>query len=72
MKRSSILCLLLVLAMIFSLSACGEVAPKTAEEGEPAPADPETETIASETPNPDPLPTEQPVEEATDPRIQAL
>ena len=86
MNKRAILCLLLAAAMLFSLSACGEVNPQPAET--PAPAEADSQTTDGEVtpatpepkPEPKPEPSAEPAPEATpapsaepvDPRIEAL
>lgn len=65
MNRKSILCLLLALAMVFSLAACGGNTPQPAET--PAPEAPATEAPAAPA-----EPTPAPSEEQGDPQILAL
>ena len=58
MDRKSILCLLLAIAMVFSLAACGGTAPQPAETAAPEAA----ETAAPAEPEPAPAPGEEPAD----------
>ena len=58
MDRKSILCLLLAIAMVFSLAACGGTAPQPAETPAPAPAT--AEPAATAEPEPTPAPSDDP------------